>query len=239
MLPLWRTIGLFVVITFTVTGAAIREEDVAIRVVPCSSWSNSTKHTDTGWYIDTLSSTSFSLRNGDLCLDANTGVPVLSPCHQHLSQQWRNMSQAADPKGWTFQSVSDGRCLMVATTSYTLGPGLLLATCNPTQSFGPQIPPSQHWSVNPSPLGDKGFEIASRSKECCGNIFWKRPVCLAANRFPNCGDRPLLGQWCDVHLSPTARAEALLGHMTLQEKASNMDSFNFGVPRYAAVCVRE
>ena len=34
--------------------------------------------------------------------------------------------------------------------------------------------------------------------------------------------------WCDPAADPAARASALLAEMTLQEKASNMDSHNFG-----------
>ena len=61
-----------------------------------------------------------------------------------------------------------------------------------------------------------------------------RPVCLTVDRFPSCITNPTLGPWCNTTLSPTNRAAALVAAMTLEEKAANMDSHNFGVPSKGA-----
>jgi hypothetical protein len=68
---------------------------------------------------------------------------------------------------------------------------------------------------------------------CCGDIFGTRPVCLAVDTEPTCASLSAAGAapWCDASLDPAARARALISKMTLDEKASNMDSHNFGVPR--------
>merc|ERR1712176_840377 len=65
---------------------------------------------------------------------------------------------------------------------------------------------------------------------CCGDIFRTRPTCLAVDRTPTCADLPG-NAWCDTSLDATSRTKALLAEMTLEEKAANMDSHNFGVPR--------
>jgi beta-D-xylosidase 4 len=205
-----------------------------LRVVPCSSWSGDTA--SDGWVITsaTNGSATFEVRNGKSCLEAAaTTTPSVEACNGGAAQQWRNFSQGAD--GWQFQSASDpaGRCLMVASTSYSLGPGLLLDSCTQargtTYHYGPPLIKSQQWSVEPAKSG--GSAIRTHGGGCCGDIFQTRPVCLALDRYPSCADTPSMGAWCDMSASASARSSALLAAMTLEEKASNMDSHNFGVPR--------
>lgn len=113
---------------------------------------------------------------------------------------------------------------------YSLGPGVLLADCNQTRpGYGPPLQKSQEWGVESAPSG--GLALRSLGGGCCGDIFKTRPVCLALDRYPTCADTPSPGPWCDVTSSASARAAALVAEMTLDEKASNMDSHNFGVPR--------
>ena len=163
------------------------------------------------------------------------------PCNGSPSQLWRNVAESGpvvavsesngqQNREFQFQSVADGRCLMAATTSYTVGPGLLLDNCTqvlgpPEHRFGPALVTAMKWS-----MVDQSLVLLPHL--CCGDIFSKRPVCLAVDTFPTCSSPQLRAKkWCDTTLAPAARAAALLAQMTLLEKASNMDSQNFGVPR--------
>ena len=151
------------------------------------------------------------------------------PCDDGPSQQWVNYSKTEGTL--QLQSASDpaGRCLMLAVTSYTVGPHLLLAPCEQQRAgYGPPLDSAMRWSVDDQ-VG--GSAIRSQYSACCGDIFGTRPVCLAVDNFPVCGDGSQHGKWCDTYLDAPSRAKALVSNMTLDEKASNMDSHNFGVPR--------
>ena len=64
-------------------------------------------------------------------------------------------------------------------------------------------------------------------------------LCSKVDKEPTCAEllqiqhtpsgKPAL--WCNASLDASVRAKALIAAMTLVEKASNMDSDNFGVPR--------
>ena len=200
-----------------------------LRVVPCSSWSGDAS--SDGWFLSKgRQEGMLELRNlhpTPLCLDAGNGsVPMMSPCDGRSSQLWKNASHATG--SLVLQSAA-GRCLMAAVTSYTVGPGLLLSDCDQGRpGYGPPLNHAMEWAVTAAAGG--GSALRSTYSACCGDIFETRPVCLAIDRFPSCAS-PNAGAWCDSTLEASARAKALVARMTLQEKASNMDSENFGVPR--------
>ena len=120
------------------------------------------------------------------------------------------------------------RCLEVSTTSYSLGPGLLLGECAQPRMLNKAV----QWSID-------NTSLVSHGGACCGDIFATHPVCAAVDNEPTCADLLLLqsggreAQWCNTSLPAEARTKALLAAMTLQEKATNLDSHNFGVPRLA------
>ena len=213
--------------------ALAMDASTPLRVVPCSSWSGDTS--SDGWQISALGGTLQVQKNG-LCLEASNASVVASKCNSGAAhQRWRNVSTVAGE--WQFQSKADpaGRCLMVASTSYSVGPGVLLADCDQTRGtpghhYGPALIRSQMWSADQRGNGH-GLALRSHGGSCCGDIFTTRPVCLTLDRYPRCTDTPSPGAWCDVRRNASSRAAALLAKMTLEEKASNMDSHNFGVPR--------
>ena len=213
-----------------------------LRVLPCSSWSGDT--TSDGWSASHDSSVAASgaltVRNRGLCLDIEGGVPVLSACVAGKpSQQWRvDSAHKRLFNGATSVDDPHARCLTVAGTSYSVGPGVLLADCNPAN------PPMWHkpipgykwtWAVG-ALLAGNSSAIMSEVRDCCGDIWATRPVCLAIDKSPTCPELLASGTsaaWCDTSLGARTRAKALIANMTLDEKASNMDSLNFGVARLA------
>eukprot|EP00966_Prymnesium_polylepis_P266867 6165411-Prymnesium_polylepis.1 len=158
----------------------------------------------------------------------------MSKCDGRASQLWTNHSKElwGNHTRWAgtlvFRSASDGRCLMVPVTSYTMGPGLTMADCDQVRpGYGPSLAKAMTWSVVSA---EHGSALRSEYSACCGDIFATRPVCLAVDRFPTCGTVGALGAWCDSTLDASDRAQALVKRMSLDEKAANMDSHNFGVP---------
>ena len=117
---------------------------------------------------------------------------------------------------------TSARCLMVSGSTYSVGPGLLLSDCIQTGFRKHAI----EWTV-------ANATVRSHAGGCCGTIFATHPVCLAMDREPRCADLGPHAKWCDSSLTAATRARALVASMTLTEKASNMDSHNFGVPRLA------
>lgn len=207
-----------------------------LRLIPCSSWSGDTS--SDGWAIAARKDGTLEVRNTQgqttLCLDVrvNSSVPMASACDDSPFQRWRNRtsSDALKPPPLApvtrLQSVADpdGRCLMHAATSYSVGPGLLLADCEQARDgYGPPLAKATMWSV-------EGSALRSQYSACCGDIFVTRPVCLAVDIFPTCADLPAAA-WCDASLDGAARAKALVGQLTLREKAASMDSDNFGAAR--------
>ena len=81
-------------------------------------------------------------------MTANGTVPHASQCAVGASSQlWRTLGSASDE--WQFQSVAVQLCLMVASTSYSLGPDLLLADCDQSQpGYGPRLKASTQWAVS-------------------------------------------------------------------------------------------
>jgi hypothetical protein len=201
-----------------------------LRVLPCSFWNGGTD--SEGWALTEGASGAVTIANTaggtTLCLDAAGTTPTAAPCDAaSASQQWRTDHKGTAPgelhiyTGAAAAEDPAARCLMVAGSTYTLGPGLLLAPCAQTRFRKHAV----LWSIN-------GTSLVSHGGGCCGDIFETRPVCLAVDTQPRCADLTDAG-WCDVGRNASARAAALLGAMTLGEKASNMDSHNFGVPRLA------
>ena len=247
--------------------AAAAAAAIPLRVVPCSSWNSGTMD-DTGWARVPALAEDIQHENDSLvvefhhselggpttCLNAATatdGVLIANivPCRQGTrSQHWRTKAAmyngtSAQPAGEiNIESVAHpGKCLMVAGSVYTLGPGVLLSSCNdPDQlhfvngalawslqaAHGPPLRTNHH-----HPQEEQNLTLVSHAG-CCGSIMLERPVCLAPDRTPSCAS---LGgvPWCDKTLPAAARAAAVVERMSLQEKASNLDSFNFGVPRLA------
>jgi len=224
-----------------------------VRVLPCSFWNGGTD--SEGWALTEGAAGAVTIANTaggtTLCLDAGTAgtTPTAAPCDAaSASQQWRTDHKGLAPgelhiyTGAAAAEDPAARCLMVAGSTYTLGPGLLLAPCAQTRfrkhAVLQEAPASQiaglkvmlHdfqlWSVN-------GTSLVSHAGGCCGDIFETRPVCLAVDMQPRCADLKDTAGWCDAGRNASARAAALVGAMTLGEKASNMDSHNFGVPRLA------
>ena len=205
-----------------------------LRVVGCEEWSGDA--TSSGWSTShSAADDTLILRHGDLCLDVDEASrqPVATPCRGGAAtQKWRtNGAKTHLFTGATSEDDAAARCLAVPGTSYSIGPGVLLGECNPHSPPGVHPPHprgGQEWSFN-------GTAIRSLVGGCCGDIFSTRPVCLAIDREPTCA--ALLAKdkaaapWCDPALDAAARAKALIANMTLDEKASNMDSHNFGVPR--------
>ena len=203
-----------------------------LRVLPCDSWSGGSA--SGGWSVSHGSDGACVVRHGDLCLDVEAGQPVAAPCQSKASQRWRTN----DAKTHLFIGADSdldpaAQCLAVSGTSYSVGPGVLLGQCNPHSPPGvhpPHPKAGSIWSFNSST-----GSIQSGVGGCCGDIFQTRPVCLAVDTEPTCAallaKDKAASKWCDPTLDATVRAKALIAQMTLDEKASNMDSHNFGVPR--------
>lgn len=201
-------------------------EVMPLRVMPCSSWSGDPS--SNGWKL-----VDGTLRNGQLCMAVVEDAPMAMPCDGSKAQHFQNIS-AGSAGSMQLKSVANGRCLMAAVTSYTVGPRVLLADCTwptPGQNqgvyhYGPQTAKATHWT-----LEGKG-SLRSLYTACCGDIFTTRPVCLAVDTFPTCATLNVTSApWCDTSLKASTRAQALVAKMSLAEKAANMDSENFGVPR--------
>ena len=159
----------------------------------------------------------------------SNGVPVAAPCQAGKPSQMWTYPVNSQPAGSQFMA-SNGQCLAVSGTSYSIGPGVLLADCDPHSPKGVHPPHPRnggHWNMT------KSGSVMSLVGGCCGDIFGTRPVCLAVDAEPTCESLSAAGAapWCDASLDPSVRAKALIAKMTLDEKASNMDSHNFGVPR--------
>ena len=207
-----------------------RSEPVPLRVVPCSSWSGDPS--SDGWTL-----VDGALRNGPHCMAVVEDTPMAMPCDGSKAQQFLSISVHPkwDPPSIRIQSVATGKCLMAAVTSYTVGPRVLFADCTwptpghslpPSVEYGPQTANALLWSLENSSL-------RSVYSACCGDIFKTRPVCLAVDTFPTCATLDVASApWCDTSLAAGARAKALVAKMSLAEKAANMDSENFGVPRF-------
>lgn len=209
-----------------------------LRVLPCSSWSGDAA--SDGWSVSHEVDGGFTVHNKGLCLDTEDGVPVASMCASgKASQLWRVDSTLQRLyTGATSVDDQHAQCLTVAGTSYSVGPGVLLAGCNPTN------PPMWHkpipgykwtWALADL-LSGISSAIMSEVHDCCGDIWATRPVCVAVDKTPTCSELLASGNsaaWCDVSLNANTRAKALIANMTLDEKASNMDSLNFGVARLA------
>jgi len=200
-----------------------------LRVTPCSSWSGD-KSSD-GWTL-----VNGALKNGALCMAVVEDAPMAMPCDGSKAQQFVDIPVHPkwSPPSMQLKSVATGKCLMAAVTSYTTGPRVLFADCTwPTPGhnlpasveYGPQTANALLWSLQNSSL-------RSVYSACCGDIFKTRPVCLAVDTFPTCATLDATtAPWCDTGLGAAARARALVAKMSLAEKATNMDSENFGVPR--------
>ena len=201
-------------------------------VLPCSSWSGD--DSSDGWSLMEQKDGTYVIRNTQqditLCLDAGpisddgkVPTPMASPCDGRSSQMWRKNSTGV-PNAVQIHSCVDNmdRCLAVASSAYTVGPGLLLANCNPTGSGDWFLGKNSKWYLP----NTTHSSIRSHSGGCCGDIFATRPVCLAVDRSPTCFNNT--GAWCDLSLEASKRAKALVDEMTLEEKATNMDSHNFG-----------
>ena len=229
-------------LTLITTACAVITCSTPVRVLPCSSWNDDPNVPDRGWSIvsvrSQLSATAepFTIRNlhagNTLCLDADgddAAGPVAASCDaSKASQQWFTADSGNTP-GAQFlftgaQNILDprARCLMVSGSTYSVGPGLLLSDCIQTGFRKHAI----EWTV-------ANATVRSHAGGCCGTIFATHPVCLAVDREPRCADLGPHAKWCDSSLTAATRARALVASMTLTEKASNMDSHNFGVPRLA------
>lgn len=196
-----------------------------LRTLPCDNWTGDTA--TGGWKILSSAGGSYVLRHNDLCLDVADGLPVAAPCQSgKATQAW------ATNNAKTQLATSGGECLAVSGTSYSIGPALLLAECDPHSMKGVHPPHPGHggaWSFNGT--AGKG-QIMSLVGGCCGDIFTTRPVCLAVDTEPTCTSLLAAGAtpWCDAAIDPAARAKALIAKMTLEEKASNMDSRTYTQP---------
>ena len=99
------------------------------RVIPCGHWSGG--NASSGWAISSTHDV-LAISNAGRCLDAVQGHVLMSECDKEArTQQWRNLAGLSDIKVdkppaacsegcWQLQNLADGRCLMVATTSYSL-----------------------------------------------------------------------------------------------------------------------
>lgn len=229
-------------ISFLATAAQRRPHDgTPLRVAPCSTWANDSE--SDGWEVVHLENdvfliagTSASLAPKGQCVTADSAAAYATPCDGSTAQQFRNIADKSSGN-YKFQSVVDkSRCLMVASTSYSLGPFVLMAPCEQhrgagTYPYGPAMEKSMSWAVEKA-KDEQSYAIRSLGGSCCGDTFQTQAVCLALDTFPTCADDALKNEpWCDTTLGASARAQALLAKMSTLEKASNMDSHNFGVPR--------
>jgi hypothetical protein len=205
---------------------------VPLRLLPCDSWSGDA--TSEGWSVTHGDDGTSVVRTGDLCLDVADGRPVAALCKAgEPGQRWRtNAGLTHFMTGAASEDDPAARCLSVSGTSYSVGPSVLLGECNPHSPPGVHSPhprSAPEWDLNAT-------AIISQVRGCCGDIWATRPVCLALDREPTCAQ--LLrdpskkhAPWCNASLDASVRARALIAQMTLAEKAMNMDSLGFGVPR--------
>jgi hypothetical protein len=134
-----RVIGLLPFLVLAVHVSAVNGNSLPLRVLPCSSWSGDTE--SDGWaLVKAANGTSFIQNTQKVknCLEAvhvGNGAfePMASPCNNDRSQQWLVSDSGL---GMLLQSAVDplSRCLAVASSAYTVGPGLLLSECNPNPS---------------------------------------------------------------------------------------------------------
>ena len=216
-----------------------------VRVVPCSAWNGGTE--SRGWTIsspaaDGTLAIQFKNQKSDvatplLCLDAAAGstaaIPALAPCSAgSATQKWRTNPAGHFFTGGATSDSPGAKCLAVANSNYSVGPSVVLTSCYQHNNDRRQ---SLTWTVDATHTS-----IASNGAACCGDIYLKRPACLALDATPTCADLKIVARrtntdvpWCDATKPAQVRAAALVAAMTLEEKATNMDSHNFGVPRLA------
>ena len=215
-----------------------------LRVLPCSTWSED-KGSD-GWSAKSHADGTLAVQNAGLCLDVGAGdddtpVPVAATCSSSsATQKWRtDQGKSRLFTGALHAQDPAALCLAVSGTSYSVGPGVLLSDCYPTAAEGVHRPipgNGETWSVG-NLLDGNSTAIMSNVGGCCNDIWQTRPSCLAVDKTPTCPELLASGKsakWCDTSLGAAARAKALIAAMTLDEKASNMDSLNFGVSRLAS-----
>jgi hypothetical protein len=214
-------------VVLAIDASDISGPSMPLRVLPCSSWSGD--NSSDGWALVDQEDGTYVIRNTQhqktFCLDAmpatnGSAVPMASPCDGRPQQRWRKNSTTL-ANAVILQSISDplGRCLVVSSSAYTLGPGVLLSECNPVGAGDWFLGKNVKWFV---PNASQSA-IKSHGGGCCGDIFTTRPACLAVDHTPTCMDLRN-AKWCNTTLDALTRAKELVAQMTLQEKATNMVS---------------
>jgi len=215
------------------SNAGGQSTDGHVAVLPC----NSSSMTQLGWRVtDELHSSKKRVRMGEICLDCGDcqqGSQIFArKCEEGTaggSQLW--VMKAVKEGIVHFKSSASGLCLHVPGTEYTIFDYAMVYPCEPLipGSIDDNFENNLEWNLNAT----TGV-LQSNANGCCGDIFQRYPRCLAyvpSSRL-SCSDEKLASRrYCNETLSPRERAIDLVAHMTLEEKAANMDSNNPGSDR--------